>query len=83
MTRFHYGSELPNVSASSHSLFNKLGSEWAREQMSAAERPIEESRAEQAKERALQANKQIDEWVAQYFRLDSWLFWTIVDWQVA
>ena len=38
------------------------------------------SRAEQAKEWAVQRNEQMDERVAQYFRLDSWLFWTIVHW---
>ena len=39
---------------------------------------IEASRAEQANKLVVQANKRIDEPVAQYFGLDSWLFWTIV-----
>ena len=37
-------------------------------------------RAEQANQRAVQANQPRNEQVAQYFRLDSCLFWTIVKW---
>ena len=36
------------------------------------------SRAEQAKEWAMRVNEQIDKRVAQYLRLNSWLFWPIV-----
>ena len=47
-------------------------------EVSAAERMSEASRMEQANESAVQANERMDEQVAQYVHLDSWLFWPIV-----
>ena len=46
--------------------------------VSAAECASEVSSAEQAREGAVRANKRMNEHVAQYLHLDSWLFWTIV-----
>ena len=42
------------------------------------ERVSKASRVEQTNERVVQVNEQMDEQVAHYLRLDSWLFWTIV-----
>ena len=53
-------------------------SKRASEQMSAAERARESSSPKQANEQAMRANEQTDERVAQYLRLDSWLFRTTV-----
>ena len=49
-------------------------SERARKRMSAAERASEVSSAKPANERAVQANEQTDEQVAQYLGLDPWPF---------
>ena len=49
-------------------------SEWAREQMSTVERASKASSTESANEWAVRANKRMDEQVAQYLCLDSWLF---------
>ena len=46
--------------------------------MSGAERASKASRVEPANERAVRANKRTDERVAEYLRLDFWLFWLIV-----
>ena len=51
-------------------------SEW----MSAAGGESEASRGEQANEWAVRANERMDEQVAQYFSLYSWLFWPTVWW---
>ena len=53
-------------------------SEWASEQMSAAEHTSVVSSAEQANKWAVRANKQTVKQVTQYLRLDTWLFQTIV-----
>ena len=53
-------------------------SEQASKWVGAAERACKSSRAEQANEWAVQANERMDEQVAQYCSLYSWLFWTMV-----
>ena len=70
----HYGTKPGRLETANHSAV----SEQASGKMSAAERMSEASRAEQANEWAVRGNEQTDERVAQYLRLDSWLFWTIV-----
>ena len=49
-------------------------SERVNEQVSVVERASEASRVEQANEWVVRANEQTDKRVAQYLRLDSWLF---------
>ena len=70
--------KLQNKYPSNHPLSHERGSEQserASEQVSAEERASEASRAEQANEWAVRANKRTDERVAQYFRLGFWLIW--------
>ena len=52
-------------------------SEWTSERSGGRERI---SSPEQANEWAVGENEQTDERVAQYFSLDSWLFWPTVQW---
>ena len=64
----HYGADLPNVPASKLFISHKLESE----------RASKASSTEQVNKWVVQPKKPTDEWVAQYLRLDTWLYWTIV-----
>ena len=76
---YHYGTK-HFFEMSNHSLPHKLGSEWASERMSAAERMSKTSSAEQLNKWMVRANKQKNEWMAHYLCIDSWLFWTTAQW---
>ena len=76
----HCGSAQPDAETSNHPLSHELGNEWASERASVQtnERVSKMSSAEQANEWEVRVNKRMDERVAQYLRLDPWLYWTTV-----
>ena len=67
----HYGKRPGHFQTPNYSISYKLGSEWVSERMSAAERAKKASKAEQANEWVMQANKGMDKRVALYLVLTS------------
>ena len=79
-----YGSKQPAAETSNHSLFHELGSEWVSKRTNTwvqhCSRARKRSKQYGASEQVCDLSVRMYKRVAQYLRLDSWLFRTVVPW---